>query len=875
MTLSAGTRLGPYEIRAPLGAGGMGEVYRARDERLNRDVAIKVLPSDVAQDPDRLRRFEHEAQAAGALNHPNITAVYDIGHHEGAPYIVEELLKGETLRERLEAGPLPARKATEYGFQIAQGLAAAHDEGIVHRDLKPENVFVSRDGRIKILDFGLAKLTQPETDAVGTDSVTMTEPGVVMGTVGYMSPEQVRGEAIDHRSDIFSFGAILYEMLSGNRAFGRQAAAETISAIMRDEPPELSASAANISPALDRIVKHCLEKDRKNRFQTAKDVAFNLSEQFSQPGTSGPQAAAQATGKRRIFVSAAIVVLVVVGVLLQRRPPKRLVEAGGVKRVAVLPFENLGSPEDDYFVDGIADAVRGKLTSVPSFEVIARGSSTPYKKTTKTPQEIARELDARYLLTATVRWQKAGGGNRVQVSPELVEVRESGAPASRWQQPFDAALTDVFQVQSDIASRVAQALGVAIGAGEAKRISENSTENLPAYEAFLKGEEASQAALAVDPPSVRKALESYDRAVALDPSFAQAWARVSWANSTLFSMSLPAPELAERARAAAEKAIALAPDRPEGYAALALCLTTGRDFSGALDQVEKGLRVAPGDVNLLSASAEAAESLGRWDAALAHLRQAEGLDPRSVKILNSLGWTLFPLRRYPEALEAFDRGLTLAPANLNLIEGKTITYLAQGDLASARSVLDAARKVVEPTALVVFLSNYYDLVWVLDNEQRELLLRLTPSAFDDNRATWGLCLAQAAALTGNLASVRTYAEKARKAFEGQLRVAPKNPQSHVLLGLALAYLGRKDEAIREGKQGVALGEVSDDAVNGPYVPHQLVRIYILVGEPEKALDRLEPLLKIPYNLSPGWLKIDPNFDPLRNNPRFAKLVAGS
>jgi len=271
----------------------------------------------------------------------------------------------------------------------------------------------------------------------------------------------------------------------------------------------------------------------------------------------------------------------------------------------------------------------------------------------------------------------------------------------------------------------------------------------------------------------------------------------------------------------------------------------------------------------------AEEGLGRWDAAVEHFRQAERLDPRSVGVLRTHGEALSRLRRYPEAREALDRGLAVAPANLSVVEQKTITFLGEGDLAGARAVLKAATKEVAPTALVANLANYFDLVWVLDEEQRELLLRLTPSAFDDDRGSWAFCLVQAYALKGDAANIRTYTEEARKATEEQLRAAPNDPQRHVLHGLALAYLGRKEEAIREGERGVALDPVSKDGRAGPYWQHQLVRIYILAGEPEKALDQLEPLLKIPYYLSPGWLKIDPNFDPLRKNPRFQKLVAGA
>ena len=275
MSLSAGTRIGPYEVVSAAGSGGMGEVYRARDTRLNREVAIKVLPAAFARDPERLRRFQQEAQAVAALNHPNILAIHDFGEHDGSPYIVTEFLEGETLRGRLNSGALPVRKASEFAEQIARGLAAAHDKGIVHRDLKPENIFVTRDGRVKILDFGLAKLT-PEATPEAATLASQTEPGMVMGTVGYMSPEQVRGQVADHRSDLFSFGVILYEMLSGKRAFQGQTSVETMNAILKEDPPEFAETNRSVPPALERIVRHCIEKGPEERFQSARDAAFAL-----------------------------------------------------------------------------------------------------------------------------------------------------------------------------------------------------------------------------------------------------------------------------------------------------------------------------------------------------------------------------------------------------------------------------------------------------------------------------------------------------------------------------------------------------------------------------------------------------------------------
>ena len=293
MNLTPGTKLGPYEVVGLLGAGGMGEVYRARDSRLKREVAIKVLPQALSLDSERLHRFEQEALATAALNHPNILSVFDIGTNEGSPYVVSELLEGETLRERLRSGALSGRKALDYALQIAHGLAAAHEKGIIHRDLKPDNLFITKDGRVKILDFGLAKLTQPDASQASMATMThATDIGVVMGTAGYMSPEQVRGVALDARSDIFSFGAILYEMLSGKRAFHGDTTADTMSSILKEDPPELSETNRNVSPALDRIVQHCLEKSPEARFHSASDIAFDL-EHIS--GVSGSTARVQAT----------------------------------------------------------------------------------------------------------------------------------------------------------------------------------------------------------------------------------------------------------------------------------------------------------------------------------------------------------------------------------------------------------------------------------------------------------------------------------------------------------------------------------------------------------------------------------------------------
>src|SRR6266568_365793 len=327
MTLATGIRLGPYEIQSSLGAGGMGEVYRARDTRLGRDVALKILPESFARESDRLRRFEQEAQAVAALNHPNIVAIFDTGQNNGSPFLVSELLEGETLRTVLDRGAMQQRKTIDYGVQIAHGLAAAHEKGIVHRDLKPENIFVTKDARIKILDFGLAKLAQKASAAGADDGVTLTSShtaaGVVMGTASYMAPEQVRGEVADPRTDIFAFGAVQYEMLSGKRASRRDTPAETMTAVLKEDPPELSDPGHPISPALDRIVRRCLEKNPEQRFQSAKDLSFALG---ALSGTDSSGAARIAATRRKIppLLWAAVALALAAGAgvtwLLAKRP---------------------------------------------------------------------------------------------------------------------------------------------------------------------------------------------------------------------------------------------------------------------------------------------------------------------------------------------------------------------------------------------------------------------------------------------------------------------------------------------------------------------------------------------------------------------------
>jgi TolB-like protein/Tfp pilus assembly protein PilF len=548
----------------------------------------------------------------------------------------------------------------------------------------------------------------------------------------------------------------------------------------------------------------------------------------------------------------------------------------GPRVVAVLPFDNLGDSADAYFADGVSDEVRSRLGKVAGLEVIARGSSLEYRHSTKRPAEIARELGADYLLTGTVRWDKSAGASRVRVIPELVDARPGQAAHSRWGEQFDAAMTDVFQVQGDIATKVADALGLALADSTQRQLAAKPTENLAAYDEYLKGEATSQAMAAVDPVTIRRAVSFYEGATVLDPRFAPAWARLSHARTRLYQNGVPDPTLAEQARLAGERARSLAPKEPLVYRAMgAYYAVVKADFEHARSEYEAGLRLAPDNVSLLSALANVERSLGRWDSAASRLTRSMVLDPRSSTSAQLLADVRLVLRQYAAADSAASRALALAPTNPAFVEQKALVALCQGRLDRARTVVRDAARQGDPANLYVVFATYQDLYWVLDDEEQRQVLGLRPSAFDDDRANWSIVRTQLYDLRGDRARAAIYADSARLAFAEQSRAAPDDAQRHALLGLALAYLGRKVEAVREGQRAVELLPITRDASTAPYMQHQLARIYLLTGEPEKALDQLEPLLRIPYYLTPGWLRIDPTFDSLRSNPRFRKLVEGT
>ncbi len=859
-----------YRVTRELGRGGMATVYLAEDLRHDRPVALKVLHPELAHSlgPDR---FLREIKLAARLQHPHILTVLDSGEAAGNLWFAMPFVEGQSLRDRLEREKqLPLEEAIRIAREAAEALDYAHRQGVIHRDVKPENILLSGDHAL-VADFGIAQALAGDTSG----EQRLTETGTTLGTAAYMSPEQAAGaRSLDARSDVYSLACVLWEMLAGEAPFTGPTPQAIIARRFTEVPRPLRAVRETVPENVEKAVAKALSKSPADRFSSA--LKFGKALTVTEPAAS----VAVPIKRPHRYRSVALLglgFLLGLGVLfgwLRRHSdePATAGGGGGTKRLAVLPFDNLGDSADGYFADGMTDEVRGKLATLSGLQVIAHRSAAEYKGTTKSFREIGRELGVDYLLVGKVRWEKADSAqSRVRVSPELIEVASS---STRWQQPFDAVLSDVFQVQGEIAGKVAQALDVALGARERERLEVRPTRNLAAYDAFLRGEEASKRMIEIDPVKLERATAAYERAVALDSSFVQAWARLSQAYSSRYSNGVPSTEIAERARTAAGRALALAPDAAEPTLALGSYydFVTG-DYVKALEQFALARRADPNSSEIVSAAALSEQSLGRWERALDYLKLATVLDPRSPQVASRLARSYLWLRRQDEAIAAADRAIQLEPMAVPIHQTKAMASLGKGDLAGARAVIREIPPEVDPTDVAAQMATYWDLGWLLDDDSQTLLLRLTSTGFPGDRFAWAIVKAQIYGYRGDLRRARAYADSAARASAEALGTAPDNAQRRVLRGLALAYAGRKKDAIREGQRGISLLPISKDAYTGPYLQHQLVRIYILTGEPQKAVDLLAPLLDTPYYLTPGWLRVDPTFDPLRKLPRFQALFA--
>ncbi len=728
MTLSAGTRLGPYEILAPLGAGGMGEVYRARDRRLDRDVAIKVLPEHLASDQRALERFEREAKAVASLSHPNILAIHDFGSDEGIRYAVTELLDGHTLREHLEGGTVTSRKAIEWALQTAQGLAAAHEKGIVHRDLKPENIFVTRDGRVKILDFGLARaavVPDPADTASRAGTVAeATEPGTVLGTVGYMSPEQVRGKPADARSDIFAFGSLFYEMLTGRRAFQAESAVETMSAILTDEPAEFGAKAERALPAgLERILRRCLEKSPLERFQNARDVGFAIE------AVSGLSAA---------------------GTSAAHRP-----EPGTKRSVAVLPFRDLAcKPENADLGLGLADAATTELASLRSLLVRPTAAILKYHACGVDPHQAARELG----VDAVVDGNFQRYGSRLRVTVQLVRATDG---RSLWGSKIDTSLDDIFEMQDQVSRKIAEALEVEMTPEEERRRSRAARPAGEAYELYLKGRASLFRGTLAD---VNAAIEAFEQARDADPRFALAWAGLSASYLNLALNYEPEGEWQARAEEMCDRALAIDRDLPEGrYLRGAMFWTPRNGFDHAsamrefiaaitgrpnlseahdrlavlldhvsmieesLKECDTAIAINPADGLALVQTGLSHYHLGHYERALAISEQASAHNP-AAWIFHQIAHCLVRLGKLSEAAATVDRTLRQFPNDVLFYPIRGIIAAAEGDAARARQEIQ--RTIQNRKAFIHYHHAQHDVACIhtLLGETEEALRWLSDAA---------------------------------------------------------------------------------------------------------------------------------------------------
>ncbi len=631
MTLPPGTRLGPYEILAPLGAGGMGEVYRARDGRLGREVAVKVLPAGVAGDAGRLLRFEREARAAAALSHPNVLAVHDLGTHEGAPFLVCELLEGETLRARLDAGRPALPAALGWALQVARGVAAAHGRGVVHRDLKPENLFLTRDGHVKILDFGIARVIEAPGEALhGAPTISGTVPGTLLGTAGYMAPEQARGLEADARADVFAFGAILYELLTGERAFGRATTADTLAAVLREEPPALAAPPDDWPPDLTRLLRRCLAKRPEDRYQSAADLAHDLEALAAAPAAA-PRSAA----------------------------PAAVPEAAETASIAVLPFSDLSSGRDQgYFCDGVAEEILNALCCVEGLRVVARTSSFQFRDAALDVRAIGGRLGVTHVLEGSVR--KAG--DRLRVTVQLVEV-DGGYHL--WSERYDRRLADVFEIQDEIAQSVALALRRMLSEATRRGQRQAATRNVEAYDFYLRGRQFFYQARR---KGMEYARQMFERALALDPVYALAWAGLADCSSWLAPWWGMDPEEVRRAEEASRRAVELAPGLPETRVARGQALALARRFAEAEEEFQTALRLNPGQFEALYFFARACFAQGRLDEAARLFARAEAANPEdyqspllSVSVYEALGRPAGAEAAARRGVEAARRHLDLHP----------------------------------------------------------------------------------------------------------------------------------------------------------------------------------------------------------------------
>ncbi len=887
-----GELIGHYRIESLIGIGGMGEVYLARDERLGRKAALKLLPDSLTTDETQLSRFKNEARSASALNHPNIVTVYEIGAEGHRQFIATEFIDGITLRASIARGTMNPHAALEIAVQVASALAAAHEAGVVHRDVKPDNIMLRPDGYAKMLDFGIAKLTEQrlgsDDHTVETSALLQTRPGLVLGTARYMSPEQARGQKVDARTDIWSLGVVLYEMVGGSPPFRGETPSDCIAAILTTEPPPLSGVLPDVPLKLEAILQKALRKNSDERYQTIKEMLADLRllKGAMEAGSSLPQAKARAESivskiKRHkrgalLTLAAALLLAAAVAYSFFFVAPAPLPNE---KSIAVLPFENRSEDKSNaYFADGIQDEILTRLSKIGDLKVISRTSTQRYKNTAQKLSEIAKQLGVANLLEGSV--QKTN--DQVRVNVQLIRAAND---SHLWAETFDRKLTDIFFVESEVAKAIADQLRAKLTGREEQVIAARPTDNPKAYDAYLRGL-AYTLKTGNSPANTLGAQKYLREAVRLDPKFALGWALLSYVDAFGYrTVTLqPTVALREEARQAAETALTLQPNLGEailakGYYHYA-CL---KDYDTAVRYVEQARQFLPNSSQIPELLAYVERRRGQWDRSEAYFNEAERLDPRNVFLLTQHAQSYMILRRFPEAVRKSDQVLDITPDDVDTLAIKANIAQAEGDLPRAAALLSPLHpNADDPTALE---TQVYQAILERRPAQiiprlKEILAKPDPAlGFYNGELRFWLGWGQE--IAGDQAAAQESWRQARSELEAFLEEQPEN---YLLIGdLALTNMGLGDKAaaLAVSERAMATIPLEKDALAGPGPIEIRARVAAQTGESDRAIAALQKLLSIPYAgplavgqpLTPALLRLDPMFDPLRNDPRFQKLIS--
>lgn len=863
-----GRTISHYKITERLGEGGMGVVYRARDLELDRFVAIKFLPPHLSGDKEARERFVHEAKAASALNHPNIAVVHEIGESDdGQIFIVMACYEAESLRERIDSGGIQSDEALDIAGQIASGLGAAHKENIVHRDLKPSNILVTGDGRAVIIDFGLAKLA---------GRTRLTREGTTVGTAAYTSPEQAKGEETDHRSDIFSFGCVFYELLCGSKPFSGEHEAALLYEIVHEEPGALDGCGGDIPEGCLDIINRCLKKDPAERYQNTAKLKEDIRkvEKDIVATVPGPQ-----QGKRSVFrsivIAAAAVMLVVVGLYFIKGYKGTGPDDAGIMGIVVLPFENLGDAEDEYFADGITDEITIRLAGIESLKVIARTSANQFKNTDKTIARIGEELDVEYILEGTIRWQRLrDGSSRVSISPKLIRASDG---SHIWVEIYQEDIADIFEVQSLIATRVAGALGVELLESTQSSIEKIPTENLQAYDYYLRGLEYDRFWAA--PSQAGRALQMYEKAVSLDPKFAEAWAHICRLRVYLASVGIFERHELASAKYAGELALSLDEGGLEPQIGLGFYYYSGfKDYDNALKHFERAKAIAPGRWEAIYGSACVLRRMDMWEMSSTEYEKALKIDPLNWVITLDLAYSSLLMRDFENGEKITRRLIDLNP---DLMESPSLLidiYLGMdGDTTRAAGVL---RQALARGSTVYQINDYEWSAHVLrpiisGNEEAISQIMLTEILPDRPLLANAELFYMKAFMYGqsnksDSASV-TY-EKVLELIEPLYASDPETYKYYPALILAYSGLGRHEESIALCRKALMMDLISRDVLVSTIISESLAMAYSMADMENEAIDLIEELLSRPSRVSVGQLKVDPVWDPIRDNTRFINIV---